>query len=207
MRANKLTVVLNGEPAAATALDGTAIGKATFRREEIAISSREKIALAGLMQPLVGPIPNRDELAEPAREFLRKLRALGESAGGEAPLPAAPKLPLEDEAQALAGNALLRLLLDKKAEIEKAISAWKERAKLKEERLARWRVLERLARHAEKMPEAAADVLEVRGIREGRQLLDNTDPVPVSLSRLRQLLTQKTDRRPPAARRGRAGGA
>jgi hypothetical protein len=191
VRANKLTVVLNGEPAAATALDGTAIGKATFRREEIAISAREKIALAGLMQPLVGRIPNRDELAEPAREFLRKLRALGESAGGEAPLPAAPKLPLEDEAQALAGNALLRLLLDKKAEIENAISAWKERTKLKDERLARWRVLERLARHAEKMSEAAADVIEVRGIRDGRQLLDNTDPVSAPLSRLRQLLTQK----------------
>jgi hypothetical protein len=49
----------------------------------------------------------------------------------------------------------------------------------------------RLARHAERIPEAAADVIEVRGIRDGRQLLDNTDPVPAPLSRLRQLLTQK----------------
>ena len=121
VRANKLTVTLNGEAAAASALDGTAIGKATFRREEIAISQREKIALAGLMQPLVGPIANRDELAEPAREFLLRLRALGDSAGGEPPLPAAPRLALEDEAQALAGNALLRLLLDRKSEIEQTI--------------------------------------------------------------------------------------
>jgi hypothetical protein len=57
VRANKLTVILNGEPAAASALDGTAIGKATFRREDISISARDKIALAGLFQPLVGPIP------------------------------------------------------------------------------------------------------------------------------------------------------
>src|SRR4029079_15968685 len=92
VRANKLTVILKGEPAAPTALDGTAIGKATFRREDISISAREKIALAGLLQKLVGPIQNRDDLAEPSREFLRKLRTLGESAGGEAPLPAAPKL-------------------------------------------------------------------------------------------------------------------
>ena len=191
VRANKLTVMLNGEPAAASALDGTAIGKATFRREDISISAREKLALAGLMQPLVGPIPNRDELAEPAREFLRKLRSLGESAGGEAPLPAAPRLPLEDEAQALAGNALLRLLLDRKAEIEQALEAWKERAKLKTERLSRWRTAERLAYHAEPFPEAATDLIELKGIREGRQLLEPTDPLPAPMRRLRELLTKR----------------
>jgi hypothetical protein len=191
VRANKLTVILNGEPAAASALDGTAIGKATFRREDIAISQREKIALAGLFQPLVGPIPNRDELAEPAREFLRKLRALGESAGGEAPLPAAPRLPLEDEAKALAGNALLKLLLDRKSEIEQTIEAWKARSKLKIERMARWRTAERLARHAEPFPEAATDLIELKGIREGRQLLEPSDPLPAPVRRLRELLTKR----------------
>jgi hypothetical protein len=191
VRANKLTVILNGEPAAASALDGTAIGKATFRREDIAISARDKIALAGLFQPLVGPIPNRDELAEPAREFLRKLRSLGENAGGEAPLPAAPKLALEDEAQALAGNALLRRLLDRKTEIEQAMEAWKARAKLKNERTARWRTAERLARHAESIPEATTDLIELKGIREGRQLLEPTDPLPAPTRRLRELLTKR----------------
>jgi hypothetical protein len=191
VRANKLTVILNGEPAAASALDGTAIGKATFRREDIAISARDKIALAGLFQPLVGPIPNRDDLAEPAREFLRKLRSLGESAGGEAPLPAAPRLMLEDEAQAHAGNALLRLLLERKIEIEQAIESWRERAKLKSERIARWRTAERLARHAEPFPEAATDLIELKGIREGRQLLEPTDPLPAPMRRLRELLTKR----------------
>jgi hypothetical protein len=191
VRANKLTVILNGEPAGASALDGTAIGKATFRREDISISAREKIALAGLMQPLVGPIANRDELAEPAREFLRKLRSLGESAGGEAPLPAAPRLSLEDEALALAGNALLRLLLDRKKEIEQAIEAWKERAKLKTERLSRWRIAERFADHAEPFSEAATDVIELKGIRDGRQLLEPIDPLPAPMRRLRELLTKR----------------
>ncbi len=191
VRANKLTVILNGEPAAATALDGTAIGKATFRREDISISAREKIALAGLLQTLVGAIQNRDDLAEPAREFLRKLRALGESAGGEPPLPAAPRLASEDEAQASAGNALLRLLIDRKSEIEQAIGSWKERAKLKVERMARWRTAERLARHAEPFPEAAGDLIELKGIRDGRQLLEPTDPLPPPMRRLRELLTQR----------------
>jgi hypothetical protein len=190
-RTNKLTVILNGEPAAASALDGTAIGKATFRREDIAVSQRDKIALAGLLQPLVGPIPNRDDLAAPAREFLRKLRSLGESAGGEAPLPAAPKLTLEDDAQALAGNALLRLLLDRKSEIEQAIESWKARVKLKSERLSRWRTADRLARHAEPFPEATTDLVELKSIREGRQLLEPTDPLPAPMRRLRELLTKR----------------
>jgi len=191
VRANKLTVILNGEPAAASALDGTAIGKATFRREDIAISARDKIGLAGLLQVLVGPIPNRDDLAEPARDFLRRLRSLGASAGGEAPLPAAPKLLLEDEAQALAGNALLRLLLDRKSEIEQAIESWTARAKLKTERILRWRTAERLARHAEPFPEAATDLIELKGIREGRQLLEPSDPLPAPMRRLRELLTKR----------------
>jgi hypothetical protein len=191
LRANKLTAVLNGEPASVKALDGTAIGKATFRREEVSISAREKIALAGLLQTLAGAVPNRDDLAEPAREFLRKLRALGESVGGASPLPAAPRLTLEDEAQALAGNALLRLLLDRKSEIEQAIQSWQDRAKLKSERMMRWRTAERLARHAEPLSEAATDLIELNGIRDGRQLLDSTDPLPAPMRRLRELLTTR----------------
>jgi hypothetical protein len=191
VRANKLTVILNGEPASATSLDGTAIGKATFRREEVSISAREKIALAGLLQTLVGSITNRDALAEPAREFLRRLRTLGEGAGGEPPLPAAPRLALEDEAQALAGNALLRLLLDRKSEIEQAIESWTERAKLKAERMSRWRTAERLARHAEPLTEAATDLIELKGIRDGRQLLEPIDPLPSPMRRLRELLTKQ----------------
>jgi hypothetical protein len=191
VRANKLTVILNGEPASATALDGTAIGKATFRREDVSISARDKIALAGLLQTLGGAIANRDDLAEPAREFLRKLRSMGESAGGEPPLPAAPRLALEDEAQALAGNALLRLLLDRKSEIEQAIESWRQRAKLKGERMARWRTADRLARHAESIAEAATDLIELKGIRDGRQLLEPTDPLPPPMRRLRELLTKR----------------
>ncbi|MGA9796697.1 MAG: BREX system P-loop protein BrxC [Rhizomicrobium sp.] len=191
VRSNKLNVVLNGEPAAISALDGTAIGKATFRPEDISIGSRERIALAGLLQTLAGPIPNRDELVEPAREFLRKLRSLGEGAGGDAPLPAAPRLPLEDEAQALAGNALLRLLLDRKAEIEQTIESWKERAKLKTERMVRWQIAMRLKRHAEAFPEAASDLIELNGIRDGRQLLEASDPLPGPMQRVRELLIKQ----------------
>jgi hypothetical protein len=191
VRANKLNAILNGESATISALDTPAIGRATFRREDIAISTRERIALTGLLQGFIGPIANREELVEPAREFLRKLRSLAEAVGGERPLPIAPRLALEDEAQPLAGNALLRLLIDRRAEIEQTIQSWQARVQLKTERMARWRILERLARHAEPFPEAASDLIEVRSVRDGRQLLETIDPMPEPTRRLRELLTQR----------------
>ena len=84
------------------------------------------------------------------------------------------------------------LLLDKKAEIENAIEAWKERAKLKEETLARWRTCWSVSRDMRKRsPRRRRTCIELDGIREGRQLLDTTDPLPAPLRRLRQLLTQE----------------
>jgi len=122
---------------------------------------------------------------------VRALRRLAESAGGEAPLPAAPKLALEDEAQALAGNALLKHLLSNKPEIEAAIARWRDQAALKEKRLARWRLAERLARHAEGIPEAAGARLEIDGVRQGRQLLDTQDPLTHPIAELRTILVQR----------------
>src|SRR5262249_9070859 len=89
------------------------------------------------------------------------------------------------------GNALLKLLLDRKPEIEQTIEAWKARGKLKIERMARWRTAERLTRHAEPFPEATTDLIELKGIREGRQLLEPSDPLPPPVRRLRELLTKR----------------
>ena len=67
-----------------------------------------------------------------------------------------------------------------------------ERAgKLKAARMARWRTAERLARHAEPLTEAATDLIELKGIRDGRQLLEPTDPLPSPMRRLRELLTKQ----------------
>ena len=57
--------------------------------------------------------------------------------------------------------------------------------------MARWRTAERLARHSEPFPEAATDLIELKGIRDGRQLLEPTDPLPAPMRRLRELLTKR----------------
>jgi hypothetical protein len=190
VRAGKLRVTLNGEPTAPQALDNPAIGKATFQREDVDIAPRQRIALRGLIQRLV-PVSSPDDLATPARQFLTELRKLGNSAGGEPPLPAPPRLALEDEAQSLSGNALLKLLLDRKSEVEGAIEAWKAREALKNQRLERWRIAQRLAHHAEGLTEAATALIDIRSIEEGRLLLDSQDPVSAPIARLRELLVQR----------------
>ncbi len=190
VRLGKLRVTLNGEAAAPQALDKPAIGKATFQSEDVQIGPRDKIKLRGFIRQLVLDASDED-LAAGARDFVRALRRLGESAGGEAPLPAAPRLALEDEAQSLAGNALLAHLLKNKDEIEGAIKRWRDQAALKEQRLARWNLATRLARHAEGIPEADVARLEIDHVRQGRQLLDAQDPLVQPIATLRQILTQR----------------
>jgi hypothetical protein len=67
VRANKLNATLNGEPASASVLDNPSIGKSTFRREEIVVNARDRLALRGLFGKLKIDAPNADELGEPAR--------------------------------------------------------------------------------------------------------------------------------------------
>ena len=190
LRLGKLRATLNGEPTSPQNLDAPSVGRATFQVEHVDIGPRDKIRLRGFLQKLV-PVQNQDDLAAPAKDFMKALRALGEKAGGEAPLPAAPRLTLEDEAQALSGNALLKLLLDRREEIEGAIESWKAREELKQKRLVRWAIAERLARHAEGIPEAATALIEIRGVKEGRQLLEAQDPLSAPIAKLREILVQK----------------
>lgn len=190
VRLGKLKATLNGEPASPQALDRGGIGKATFQSEAVQIGPREKIRLRGFLRTLV-PDAADDDLPRTAKDFVRALRRLAENAGGEAPLPAPPKLTAEDEAQALSGNALLAHLLAHQKDIEAAVTRWKEQADLKDQRLARWRLATRLSEHAKGIAEAESALLELEGIRQGRQLLDPQDPLAAPIARLREVLTQR----------------
>ncbi len=190
VRLGKLRATLNGEPATPQALDRGGIGKATFQSEDVHISPRDKIRLRGFLRALV-PETSDDHLPRAAKEFVKALRRLAESAGGEAPLPAPPRLTAEDEAQSLSGNALLAHLLTHRSDIEAAITRWKEQAELKEKRLARWRLASRLAHHAEGIAEAENARLELDGVRQGRHLLDTQDPLAQPVATLRQVLVQR----------------
>ncbi|ESZ30428.1 BREX system P-loop protein BrxC [Mesorhizobium sp. L2C084A000] len=190
VRLGKLKATVNGEPAAPQVLDKPTIGRATFQSEDVQIGPRDKIKLRGFLRTLV-PDAGDDDLAGSGKNFVRALRRLAESAGGEAPLPAAPRLTLEDEAQALAGNALLAHLLRHRDEIEAAIKRWHDQAALKDQRLARWSLATRLARHTEGIREADGDRIEIEGVRQGRQLLEPLDPLTQPIADLRQVLVQR----------------
>lgn len=190
LRLGKLRATLNGEGTPPQALDRGGIGKATFQSEDVQISPREKIKLRGFLRTLV-PDAGDDDLPRAARDFVKALRRLAENAGGEAPLPASPRLTAEDEAQALSGNALLAHLLTKQSEIEAAIARWRAQAELKDKRLARWRLASRLMRHAEGIREADVARIELEGVQQGRQLLDTQDPLVQPIATLRQILVQR----------------
>lgn len=189
VRLGKLRVKANGDPVGAERLDLPTLGKASFEPEDVAISAKDKIALSGFLKGLV--TVTGDDLAGAAKAFLAKLADLAREAGGEAPLPAAPKPMFLDEASALQGNALLRFLLDHRTEMETAITQWKHRADRKSARSANWFVADRLARHANPFPEAAGAIIELKGIKDGRQLLETQDPLSTPLADLRKTLVPR----------------
>ena len=102
-RANKLTVILNGEPAAASALDGERplvrrlSGRADISTYSCATRSRSPVSFSRWS----GQSPTVTTLPSLRASSCAQAPWTGQSAGGEAPLPAVPRLPLEDEAQVL----------------------------------------------------------------------------------------------------------
>ena len=174
-RTRHLSATLNGAALPPGQLDQNRIAKAEFRVERTALSIQDRLALRKLFQAADLACKSGEEEVR-AKDFLDTLAALGRSAGGEPPLPAPPGAVEVEDMRRLAGNDQLAAIRGKADEWEGKIGEWRAAAKLIAERLPAWRLVERLAVHAEGIEEAGPQLREVAAIREGRQLLASADP-------------------------------
>ena len=174
-RARHLSATLNGATVAPGGLDQNRIAKAEFRVERAALSVQDRLALRKLFQAADLACKSGEEEAR-AEDFLNTLAALAHSAGGEPPLPSPPGATDVEDARRLAGNERLAAIRGKADEWEGRIGEWRAAAKSIAERLPAWRLVERLAAHAEGIEEAAPQLREAAAIRDGRQLLAGADP-------------------------------
>lgn len=186
-RSQHLTATLNGAPVVPGQLDQNKIPKTEFRVEKITLSVGDRLAIRKLYQALELNCKAGEESVK-AAEFLRTLLALANAAGGDAPLPARPTTPVIEDIQKLVGNDQLVALRNQATDFTNLIGQWNKIKKLIAQRNPVWQIVERMARHAQELPEAADSIAHIDAIRTGRLLLDSSDPATPQRAKLAEVL-------------------
>jgi hypothetical protein len=174
-------------------LPPTQIGKVTFYKEDEPPSVGQRIALKGLLTAAGIPYEAGQEGAQvPA--LLQRLKDLGARAGGSPPLPEPPDTAHVEALLSLGGNQRFRAVADDHARLRDDLERWLGMDRTREKREAEWQEIQRLLRHADGLAIAGSLEAAVRGIRDGRQLLDDPDPVAPLLAELTQALRTELHR-------------
>lgn len=191
-RVQHINATLNGAPVAPGQLDQNKISKAEFRVEQATLSVPDRLVLRKLYQT-AGMSCKSGEEGTKASEFLAKLQELARSAGGNPPLPTISGTTDLEDIEKLVGNERLVAIKDKAKDLEQRIGQWTALRDLAEERVPKWELANRLARHAEGLPEAETPREQLDAIRDGRLLLDGSDPLTPQCKALADLLRNKVN--------------
>lgn len=164
-------------------LPQTQIGKATLYKEDEPPTVSQRLAVKGLLTAAgIAYEPGQEGAQIPA--LLQRLKDLAGRAGGPPPLPQAPATDHLDAHLALGGNQRFRAVADDHERLSSDLERWRAADQQREKRETEWRDLERLLRHAEGQPVAGTVAPAVAAIRDGRQLLDEPDPLAPVLNEL-----------------------
>lgn len=172
-----LRAVHNGATLRTGQLDQAKISVTDFRAESINIDATQKIKLRKLFQSAGIQCKPGEEAAQ-APNFLNKLTEIGNSAGGEPPLPERPSMGHLESLRGLAGNEQLSALLTQHDTLAQQLKEWSGRAELAGRRKPAWETLRKLLSHGNHQPE----ILELRkqadAVLNDRRLIEPSDPVP-----------------------------
>lgn len=157
-------------------LEPRQIGKTTFYKEDEPPTTQQRMAVRGLLATAEILYENSQEQAQvPA--LLQKLLDLAAEAGGPPPLPEPPDTSHVKALQSLAGNQQFREVADDHEQLKANLTDWRNAARRKEERQKEWAVLEALVHHARDLDVATETAEQCDAIRDGRQLLDDPNPI------------------------------
>jgi hypothetical protein len=164
-------------------LPQTQIGKVTLYRDETPPTMEQRLKVRGLLTAAGIAYESGQEGAQlPA--LLQQLKALAGRAGGASPLPQVPDTDHLDALLALGGNQRFRDVADDHDRLSADFDRWCTTGLQREKRETEWHNLQRLLRHSDGLPIAAEVAPIVAAIREGRQLLDDPDPIAPALNDL-----------------------
>lgn len=168
-------------------LPPTQIGKVTLYKEDEPPTVSQRLAIKGLLTAAGIAYESGQEGAQiPA--LLQRLKDLAGRAGGAPPLPEPPDTEHLDALLALGGNQRFRAVADDHEQLNQDLELWKSADQKREKREAEWLDLQRLLRHAVGLPVTAEVEPAFRAIRDGRQLLDEPNPVAPLLAAVTKAL-------------------
>lgn len=195
----------NGQNVAAQGLERKSIGKTVFRTETATVSMPQRIAIRKLMQKLALQIQQGEELGQ-VDNFLARMTALADRAGGSAPRPERPDCSFLDEIRKAAGNSRLLAVYDRREQILRAIEDWTAAGDEIDRRMPTWNELKRLCAHASSLEQAKAILAQIGSIESQRALLAMPDPLAPLLGKLAQVLREELNRLAEAYADGHAQG-
>lgn len=155
-------------------IERKAIGKVVFKIESTTISTAQRIQIRKVYQELNVPCQPGAE-STVVHSFLTKLEELITQAGGEAPLPEKPKLPIIDEIFSTSGNDQLLLIYNNKETLIKSAELWDKTAKEINKRTGTWNMLKDLLKQSESLANYDEINDQVDAIIQHRQLLNEPD--------------------------------
>ncbi|MBV8611671.1 MAG: BREX system P-loop protein BrxC, partial [Singulisphaera sp.] len=167
-----------GEAVVKGKLDQKSIPTTEFRVENVTLSKVELIKIRGLFQKVLGQtVPAGQEMVK-AGEFLARMRARAEGAGGEPPRPKWPDTAHLDDIGQRVGNDQLKTIHDHLDRLTKEAAEWQARQEAIARREPCWRDLKALLNHAADLPVAVSVRGESEAIEANCTLLADPDPVP-----------------------------
>ncbi len=184
-------------------LQQTQIGKTTFYKEDPPPPAPQRLAVRALLTAAgISYEPGQEGAQLPA--LLQQLKNVANRSGGTPPLPEEPDTDHLEALLALTGNQRFWQVAEEHERLSADLDRWRAASAIREKRETEWRDLERLLRHADGMPVAESLATAVAAIRDGRQLLDEPDPITPLLtelvSALRAEVSQRADQLADAQR-------
>ncbi len=183
MVADMVTARRNHQPVSAKELVQSQIGVTDFYGEDIVISALERLKVRALLAELGFAVkPGEEAAALP--KALQHLLELASDAGGPAPLPAPPEAGFVETLRDQSGNAQFAAVYAAREQLAACAKEWRRLRELKQERLPRWQMFERLLAHADGTLAGAAVAPQAAAIRQQRSLLTDPDPLKPLLDEL-----------------------
>jgi len=151
-------------------LERKAIGKIFFKVESTTITTEQRIKIRKLLQIVDVPTKPEEELKN-VPQFLEKMDALAERAGGDAPKPTKPDTTAIDEIRKTAGNEQLLAIYNRHEELARNYDEWTKTALSIEKNWDSWLSLQELLEYADEVKEGQEAIQSARVIEEQRLLL------------------------------------